>query len=328
MGLTGEQCPDGGASLDSLSVAASGDRRENKWEGKAMDVLSTTGYQRRPPHLIAEYKGFFASEGLEVRFHETTYAPDHNRGMAEGRWDFTLSSADTMIARTTTDGVDYLLFMQAEEGLSAYLIGQPEIASIEQLRGELLAGDPGDSNLDLIRKKILRRHGMDDDQYEIEIIGSSPKRLEAFLNGRVAGAMLTPPASDKALGAGGVLLANAEDYVPGWPLTCGWTLRRWLLEHHDLTVRFIRAWAAATDWLLAPQNRAETLDLIIAKEGLNRNSAEQAYRKVVPRARINPAALNTVIELRKEMGVYKPPYDSPERFYDSSYWQEAMKLPV
>jgi ABC-type nitrate/sulfonate/bicarbonate transport system substrate-binding protein len=291
-----------------------------------MDLLNVTGYQRRPPHLVAEYKGFFANEKLEVRFHETTYAPDHNRGMAEGRWDFTLSSADTMIARTTTDGVDYLLFMQAEEGLSAYLIGQPEIASIEQLRGKLLAGDPGDSNLDLIRKKILRRHGMDDNQYEIDIIGSSPKRLEAFLKGTVVAAMLTPPASDKALAAGGVLLANAEEYVPGWPLTCGWTLRSWLLAHRELAVRFIRAWAAATDWLLTPQNREETLGLIMAKEELNRPAAEEAYRKVVPRARINPAALEIVIELRKEMGVYKPPYDSPERFYDSSYWREAMKL--
>jgi len=42
-----------------------------------------------------------AKEGLEVRFHEATYAPDHNRGMAEGRWDMSLSAADTMIARTT-----------------------------------------------------------------------------------------------------------------------------------------------------------------------------------------------------------------------------------
>ena len=55
--------------------------------------------------------------------------------------------------------------------------------SIEQLRGKLLAGDPGDSNLDLIRQKILRNHGMDDTEYEIDIIGSSPKRLEAFLQG-------------------------------------------------------------------------------------------------------------------------------------------------
>ena len=26
----------------------------------SMDVLNVTGYHRRPPHLVAEYKGFFA----------------------------------------------------------------------------------------------------------------------------------------------------------------------------------------------------------------------------------------------------------------------------
>ena len=291
-----------------------------------MDTLNVTGYQRRPPFLVAESKGFFANEGLEVSFHQATYAPDHNRGMAEGRWDMTLSSADTMIARTTTDGVDYLLFMQAEEGLSAYLIGQANVKSIEELRGKLLAGDPGDSNLDLIRKKILRNHAIDDSEYKIDIIGSSPKRLEAFLQGRVAAAMLTPPASDKALAAGGVLLANSEKYVPNWPLTCGWTLRRWLTSHRELVVRFIRSWVGATDWLLQAENRESTLQLLMEKENLNRASAEEAYRKVVPKARINPAALQTVIELRKEMGVYKPPYDPPARFYDDSYWREATGL--
>lgn len=288
-----------------------------------MDVLSITGYNRRPPHLVAEYKGFFAKENLEVRFHETTYAPDHNKGMAEGRWDFTLSSADTMIARTTTDGVDYMLFMQAEEGLSAYLIGQPGFDSLDKLRGKLLAGDPGDSNLDLIRKIILRTRGIDDSEYDIEIIGSSPVRLQAFLDRRVVAAMLTLPASDKVLAAGGILLASGDDYVPGWPLTCGWTLRPWLLEHRELVVRFIRAWAAATDWLLMPEHREETLQLSMDKEKLNRAAAEIAYSKVVARARINPAALQTVIELRKEMGAYKPPFESPERFFDDSYWRAA-----
>jgi ABC-type nitrate/sulfonate/bicarbonate transport system substrate-binding protein len=291
-----------------------------------MDVLKVTGYLRRTPHVVAEQKGFFARENLEVQFHETTYAPDHNRGMAEGRWNFTLSSADTMIARTTTDGVDYMLFMQAEEGLSAYLIGQPGVDAVEKLRGKLLAGDPGDSNLDLIRKKILRTRGIEDTEYEIEIIGSSPVRLEAFLQRRVAAAMLTPPASDKALAAGGVLLANSETYVPGWPLTCGWTLRPWLLDHRELVVRFIRAWAASTDWLLAPENREETLALMMDKEKLTRKAAEDAYGKVVPKARINPFALRTVIELRKELGVYKPPFDPPERFFDASYWREATGL--
>jgi len=34
-----------------------------------------------------------------------------------------------------------------------------------------------------------------------------------------------------------------------------------------------------------------------------------------------------VIELRKEMGVYKPPFAQPEKFYDASYWTQAMGLP-
>lgn len=288
-----------------------------------MDILNITGYHRRPPHLVAEYKGFFAKEGLEVRFHEATYAPDHNRGMAEGRWDLSLSAADTMIARTTTDGVDFLLFMQAEEGLSAYLIGRPGVDSIDQLRGKLLAGDPGDSNLDLIRKKILHSHSIDEKEYDIEIIGSSPKRLEAFLQGRVAAAMLTPPSSDRALAAGGVMLAEAEDYVPNWPLTCGWALRQWLESHRQIVVRFIRAWVAATDWLCELANREECLTLIMEQERLTRAAAQNAYEKVVPKARINRSALNTVIELRKEMGVYQPPYSPLERFYDESYWREA-----
>lgn len=293
-----------------------------------MDVLNVTGYHRRPSHLVAEYKGFFAKENLEVKFHEATYAPDHNQGMAEGRWELSLSSADTMIARTTTDGVDFLLFMQAEEGLSACLIGRPGVASIEQLRGKLLAGDPGDSNLDLIRKKILHSHGIKEEEYRVEIIGSSPKRLEAFLEGRVAAAMLTPPSSEKAFAAGGVLLANAEDYVPNWPLTCGWALRKWLEGHRGIVVRFIRAWVAATDWLQQPGNREETLQLIVEKERVDRNRAEQAYQKVVPKARINPESLRKALELRKEMGVYKPPFSPPERFCDLSYWCEATGLPA
>ena len=293
-----------------------------------MDLLSVTGYHRRPPHLVAEHKGFFAKEDLEVRYHLATFAPDHNRGMAEGRWNLSLSSADTMIARTTTDGVDFLLFMQAEEGLDASLVGRPGITSMEQLRGKLLAGDPGNSNLDLIRRKILRSHGFKEEDYSVEIIGNSPKRLEAFLQDKVVAAMLTPPSKEKALSAGGVLLARAEDYVSNWPLPCGWTLRNWLQDHGELVVRFIRAWTSATDWLLQPENREETVQLIMNMEHLSRDRAEHGYNGVVPKARINPAALRKVLELRIEMGVYQPPYSPSERFYDSSYWCKATGLPA
>lgn len=291
-----------------------------------MDALKVTGYRVRPPQLVAEEKGFFARENLEIDFHVATYAPDHNRGMAEGRWDFTLSSADTMIARATTDGVDYVLFMQAEEGLDAFLIGQPGIDSIAALRDRLLAGDPGDSNLDLIRKKILNEHGLRESDYSVEIIGSSPVRLKAFKAGRVAAAMLTPPNSDEAIEAGGRMLAAAADYVPNWPLTCGWTRRSWLVQHRDIATRFVRAWVAASDWILDEKNRAEFFDLAAKKLSLTRAAAEIALKKIVPKSRINPISIQRVVELRKEMGVYRPPFTPLERFCDFECWSAATGL--
>jgi ABC-type nitrate/sulfonate/bicarbonate transport system substrate-binding protein len=293
-----------------------------------MDRLTITGYRRCPPHVVAEHKGFFDREGLEVAFHTVTLAPQHNKEMAEGAWPITLSSADTMIARSTLDHVDYVLFMQPEQGLSVSLIGQRDIGSIQDLRGKLIAGDPGDSNFDLIRNKILRTHGMTPEDYRIEIVGSSPKRLQAFLDGKVAAAMLSPPSSDKALAAGGVLLADAAEYFPDWPLVCGWGLRRWVEANRPLVVRFVRAWAAAADWLLRPENREETLDLLVSHEAVSRSRAEQAYADVVPHVAINPEAIRKNMELRIELGVYPPPHHTAERFYDASYWCEATGRPA
>lgn len=293
-----------------------------------MDHLTVSGYSRRPPHVVADAKGFFAKEGLEVEFHTAKLAPQHNAEMAAGKWNMTLSSADTMIARSTRDGVDYVLFMQAEEGLGAYLVGQKGYTRVEELRGKLLAADPGDSNLDLIRMKIMREHGMTENDYDVEIIGNTPERAKAFRAGKVEAAMLTPPSSDKVMAEGGVLLASAEDYVPDWPLACGWGLRSWVEDNRALVVRFIRAWAASTDWLLARENKQETIDLLMSQEGLTLERAEHAYARVVPRAAINPEAIRKNMDLRIELGVYAPPYHPAEHFYDTSYWCEATGLPA
>src|SRR5262245_28328164 len=186
------------------------------------DRILATGYQLQPGYLVAQHLGYFAEEGLDVQMEVATHAPTHNRGMAEGRWDLTLSSADTMIARVTRDGADYVLFLNAERGLDVKLIGAPEVRTVQDLRGKLLAGDPGDSNYDLHRRKILRDHSIREDEYQVEIIGSSASRCEALLAGKVVAAMLTPPYFARALAQGFHVLAAAADHVPEYPVCSGW----------------------------------------------------------------------------------------------------------
>jgi len=293
-----------------------------------LDHLTVSGYYRRPPQLVATYKGFFEKHGLDVLFHLVDLAPEHNREMAEGKWNITLSSADTMLARATQDHVDYVLFMQAEEGLNVQLVGQPRIKSLEDLRGTLIAADPVDSNFDLVRNKILRDHGITEKDYEIDIIGNTPFWLKAFLEGKVSAAMLTPPSTDKALAAGGHVLAQGADYIPNWPLACGWGLRRWVEANSALIVRFVRAWAEAADWALDPANREETLELMMRHEGLSRPRAEEGYARIVPKGRLNPDALRKNMEIRIELGYMPPPVQPAEHFYDARYWSEATGLPA
>jgi NitT/TauT family transport system substrate-binding protein len=293
-----------------------------------MDRLTVTGYYRRPPHLVAAHKGFFAAEGLDVVFHQVDLAPEHNKEMAEGKWNLTLSSADTMLARATQDGVDYVLFMQAEEGLNVQLVGQPEIGTLDDLRGTLIAADPVDSNFDLVRNKILRDHGLTERDYRIEIIGNTPIRLKAFLEKRVSAAMLTPPSTDKALASGGRVLAQGADHISHWPLACGWGLRRWVEANRPLVVRFVRAWAQATAWALRPENREETLALMMEHEKLSRRRAEEGYARIVPKGRLNPNAIRRNMEIRIELGYMPPPHKPVEHFYDASIWSEATGLPA
>lgn len=292
-----------------------------------MNRITISGYYQRPAHIVAASKGFFAAQGLEVGYHEVNLAPKHNQELAEGRWPLTISSADTMLARATQDGIDYVLVMQAETGLNVQLVVQPDIKSFADLRGKLIASDPVDSNFDAIRNKMMLDEGLCEDDYDTEIIGNTPIRLDAFLDGKVAAAMLTPPHSDKAVDAGGVILAEGAEYVPIWPLACAWGLRSWIEGNRDLIVRFIRGWVQATDWLTAPANREEAIKVMV-DEGYSPSRAAEYYRRLVPKCAIDVEAIRTNIALRIELGYYRPPHKPAEAFYDASYWAEATGLPA
>lgn len=291
-----------------------------------MDTLRVIGYYPLPPFVVAQEKGFFAREGLKIDFTIATLAPEHNKGMLDGRWDISLTSPDTMIARVTRDGHGFLLYLMAERGLEVKLIGAKEIKSPTDLRGKTLAGDPGDSNYDLHRRKILRAHGVGESEYAVKIIGTSPFRFEALRHGEVAACMLAPPYDAQALSEGYNLLASGADYIPNYATTACWARSAWVAAHRDQMVRFVRAFVAGADWALDPARREEALRLVQGFSKISRAQAEIKLAQVTPKAAIVPEDLNRVIQLRIEMGFYDPPHEPVEQFYDASVWCEATGL--
>jgi ABC-type nitrate/sulfonate/bicarbonate transport system substrate-binding protein len=292
-----------------------------------MDTLRVIGYYLLPPFVVAQEKGIFAREGLKIDFTIATLAPEHNKGMLEGRWDISLTSPDTMVARVTRDGHGFLLYLMAERGLEVKLIGARGIKAPAELRGKTLAGDPGDSNYDLHRRKILRAHGVSESEYDVKIIGTSPFRFEALRKGEVAACMLAPPYDAQALTEGYNLLASGAEYIPNYATTACWARSAWVAAHRDKMLRFARAFVAGADWALDPANRQDVLRLVQAYSKISPAQAETKLAQVTPKAAIVPEDLNRVIQLRIEMGFYDPPHEPVERFYDASVWCEATGLP-
>jgi len=291
-----------------------------------MTDLRVVGYYPLPAFVVAEKKGFFAREALAVSFEIATFAPEHNRGMAEGRWDISITSPDTMIARATREGHDFVLYLMAEKGLQVKLVGAREIKSPADLRGKRLAGDPGDSNYDLHRRKILRDNGVYESDYQVEIIGTSPFRLDALRKGKVSACMVAPPYDAEALSEGFNLLAKASDYIPDYVTTACWARRIWVAQNRDKMIGFVRAFVDAGDWAQKPENRQEGLQFLEDYETISREQAEVKLEQMIPKAAIDPADVNRVLQLRIEMGLYDPPYDPIERFYDATIWSEVTGL--
>src|SRR5262249_17742461 len=80
--------------------------------------------------------------------------------------------------------------------------------------------------------------------------------------------------------------------------------------------------------LLKPENREETIALLMKEEKLSRARAEASYGYVIPKCMVQPESIRKNVELRIELGYYKPPHKATEAFYDASYWSEATGLPA
>jgi hypothetical protein len=76
-----------------------------------------------------------------------------------------------------------------------------------------------------------------------------------------------------------------------------------------------------------PENREQAMQLLQDYQKISRPQAEIKLGQMIPKAEITPSEINRVVQLRIEMGLYNPPHDPIERFYDATIWSEVTGLP-
>lgn len=163
----------------------------------------------------ARRTGVLEAHGLAVEERAVPSSPAQFRALADGELQAALTSPDNVLAyRFLPDnplgGIrDVRIVAAVDRGLGLALYADDAIGSLANLRGRVVGVDVAASGFAFALLEILGRAGLTaGDDYELVELGSTPKRLQALLDGRCAATMLN---ADNALRADDAGLRRLAD---------------------------------------------------------------------------------------------------------------------
>jgi ABC-type nitrate/sulfonate/bicarbonate transport system substrate-binding protein len=301
-----------------------------------MRTLTVICLNRPLPVVAAQAQGWFASRGIEVQLVQVPTSDRLRADLAGGDADIAFAAVDNLVAMVEGAGADAVIVMGGE-GSTNELIVQPEIRSIADLRSRVAIVDAPNTAFALQLKKILMSAGLQPARdYELRPVGSTPIRLQAMLKEKqYAASILGPPSSLLAKQAGLVSLGSTQTLIGAYQGQGTFVLRRWATANRDLLIRYLTAYIQGQRWLMAPANKAEALALLKKESNLSDALAAEAYALMLGPsgnaldARLDLEGFSNVLKLRAEVeGQWGGTPPGPEKYYDPSYYTEALSMAV
>jgi len=144
------------------------------------------------PYWIAKEAGLYKKYGLDV---ELIFINGSTRGIQSliaGDIDFTGAVGTSAINGRLASG-DIVIIDSLVNTLPYYIIGSPKIKSPEDLKGRTLATHIPGTSADFAVRLALRKFGIDYKDIRAVMVGGSPARVAAVINGQADFTMVTEP---------------------------------------------------------------------------------------------------------------------------------------
>lgn len=223
---------------------------------------------------VAQEKGFFEEQNLEVTIEHVTNPGDNFRFLAAGEIQFTTSDASALLEKHVSDPpLDIvslaLIGQRGQQGFT--VLADSGIESPKDWAGKV-AGFKG-SQVTPDYLAILAANGVDRSQVQEVKVGFDPRVLTEGQVDIFPVFVSNEPDTLKSLGYEVQTWEAADFGAPTLGLTYV-TMREYLAEHRDVTQRFINAVLDGIDF--ADLNREETLDIVM-KYAPEENREHQQY---------------------------------------------------
>jgi NitT/TauT family transport system substrate-binding protein len=284
--------------------------------------------------VIAEKQGYFAKHGVSAETENLPSSDVLRSNLASGNGDLAYLAVDNAVAMVELAHQDMVILMGGE-GSQNELVVQPEIKSLQELRGKILIVDAPNTAYALQMKKILLAKGLQVVRdYEMKPIGGTPQRLIALREHKeYAGSMLGPPSSIIARQEGFVRLAKVQDVIGPYQAAGYFAQRKWALDNKENLDNYLAAIIEAQRWLMDPANKQQVIDLWIGEFHMKPEIAAATYESSVnapggfeKNAALDIDGFTNVLKLRAEIeGQWGGHPPAVEKYYDPSFYNAALK---
>lgn len=268
---------------------------------------------------VAHEHGFYAAEGLAVEEHPVTSSPQQFTSLTDGDYDVVLTAPDNVATYRFNVGnplgrrLDVRMLAGVDAGTGLSLVARPGLTRVEDLRGRRVAVDVPGSGFALVLFALLARAGLGRDDVEIVAAGSTPRRFAGLGAGDFDATMLNAGFDVRAEADGHVRLARVAEVADPYLGTVVATTGTVADSRGAVIEAFLRAWAAATAYVLDDAHRSDVEDVVAGLLSLSAQDAAVFYdvlrdprTGLVPDGALRHEALSAVLELRAGQGGFAP----------------------
>jgi NitT/TauT family transport system substrate-binding protein len=291
-----------------------------------MAVVSRTVFYL--PAWIAQRKGFFAAEGLDVRTKIYDGSEQIFIDLKKNEQQIAVASIESVIAEAYQGGMVRIVAGSAKRP-PHFIIAQPEIKTLADLKGKTIGVVSMHEGTTFFIADIAKAGGFKLSEVKVEVVGGSPTRQRLLREKKIDAGLQPYPLSYEAEAAGFSNLGPVAALVPDYQFTAVMVHSDWAKANRPALVGFLRALRKGTDYMFAnPDEAAE-----IGAEEL-RTSTENARRAIADTARMDvmsrdlsvaPASLQRVfVNMQADNTIGRDVAFDPSRFIDESYLTESL----
>ena len=282
------------------------------------------------PNAVAARQGFFAREGLAVTMVPLQGTTHMVAALDRGDVDVTETATPYMI-EAALHGSDAVAVVGGVANTIYSLVAKPQIKSIADLKGKVVALSAPPDTITLSTKMLLAKGGLHDGDYQTKEIIGSGQRGDCLSRGVCDAVPLGQPDDIAFVRKGYVKLGDSLEVVPNLQFNVIAARRSWAAAHEQTMVALARAFGATFRFLRDPARRDAVVAAIVATTGADAATARAVValyyepdRGVMPKqGEINMSGMAAVIALLGAAGRISGPLPPPERFVDLRYLHQA-----